>query len=34
MGDMVPQTQRAKLFVSAYIIFTYTFMVFVASTYL
>jgi voltage-gated potassium channel Kch len=33
-GDMVPQTQRAKLFVTAYIIFTYTFMVLVASTLL
>jgi voltage-gated potassium channel len=33
-GDMVPQTQRAKLFVAAYIIFTFTLMVYVASTYL
>ena len=33
-GDMVPQTRRAKLFVASYIIFTYTFMVFIASTLL
>jgi voltage-gated potassium channel len=33
-GDMVPKTRRAKLLVAAYIIFTYTFMVFVASTLL
>lgn len=33
-GDMVPQTQRARMLVTVYIIFTFTFLVFVASTYL
>lgn len=33
-GDMVPQTQRARILVTAYIIFTFTFLIFVASTYL